>query len=277
MQENGLESFVVIPRKVASDYRNRLINRQERDVYVWLRMISNPYGIASVDLNGLAEDCFGRNVSVNFANKILLALKSKRYIYYEVRSGRRGSFEVHLGDWPLPRKDKSDKLRIKSLDSYFSPTPSVTGSISAREPVQSEVSTQRTPQGQRLEGLKSGLGALHSRFKFSETVRATYNDTENETYNYDSRSGRDSLKKPILVSAFVPNSWEEQKCHEIARELGEERMNFLLGTLHKYNLPLIERAWGLYKEDRERNKEIRNHPAYFNGVIQKLMKDDLKT
>ena len=81
MEEEQKNSFITIPRFIASDYRNGKISRNERQMLEWIRQLTNPYGIAFVDLQSLTADCFDRGVSVNYANKTLLSLKKKRYLH----------------------------------------------------------------------------------------------------------------------------------------------------------------------------------------------------
>lgn len=111
--EQKLENWVVFPRKIASNYRNGNLTLSEWMVYSWLRQNANPYGITTASLSGIAEDMFGNEKKKNNANKILLSLKNKRFIYYETRRGSRGSFDIHFGDFILPTG------LIRTLDKYF--------------------------------------------------------------------------------------------------------------------------------------------------------------
>jgi hypothetical protein len=86
------------------------------------------------------------------------------------------------------------------------------------------------------------------------------------------RSIERKIQKDILVSEFIPTSYEEQFCWEIACEIGEEKMDFLLGTYHKHGLGVIEEAVGEYRKMSEKKKrEIENIAAYFNGIVETLL------
>jgi hypothetical protein len=272
MGNGELESFITIPRKVASDYRNRLLTRQERDVYVWLRMIANPYGIATVEFESIAADCFGRGKSANYANRVMLALKGKRYIHYEDRSGRRGSFEVHLGEWPLPRKDKSDHLNIKRLDKYFDDAPKVRGEVHADVTTQSEDTTELRSESQRSEASENDLNATISSLSEKLSVRGHDNDTDTYTEKESdiNRSNR-TFKNKMPIESFVPSSYEEEQCLVIAKELEEKDMAFILGSMKKYGFLLVEQAWKHCRTAKQ-FPEARNKGAFFNSILQQFAK-----
>lgn len=81
-------------------------------------------------------------------------------------------------------------------------------------------------------------------------------------------------KKPFRgrpVSSFIPTNHEESRCKEIAIELEEPYIDYLLSILSRNGYSVIERAWGLYKETRASGQTVRNPPAYFNGIITKLI------
>lgn len=80
--------------------------------------------------------------------------------------------------------------------------------------------------------------------------------------------------KNVPVSSFVPTTYGESLCKEIATELQELYMNYLLSILKRYGHNLIERAWGLYQETQSMGQTIRNPPAYFNGIITNLINDN---
>lgn len=72
------------------------------------------------------------------------------------------------------------------------------------------------------------------------------------------------------VESFVPSNYEESRCKEIATELQEPHMNYLLSVLKRRGFSVVERAWGYYKEAKETGQPINNPPAYFNWIIANL-------
>ena len=258
-------TYITIPRKVASDYRNRLLSRHERDVYVWIRMIANPYGIATIDLESLAADCFGR-VDKNYANKIILSLKRKRYIFYKQRSGSRGSFEVHVGDWITPYKGENGKPFIKQIDEYFDNKSIIIGTNTETSSNKSEVLTE--------VAIPSQKSAPEKKIDFSEifdlsqkmSIRASYNDKDTYTKKDDYRTNR-TFKNKTPVADFSPKSYEEERCHAIALAIGDEYMDFILGSLRKHGFSLIERAWKYCKEAKQYSTAD-NKAAFFNKILQ---------
>ncbi len=173
-------TFITVPRHVASDYRNGIISRQERDLLCWLRCSANPFGIAPITLESIAEDCFPRGVTLNYVNRILLSLKRKRYIYYEPRSGCRGSFEVHMDEWPLPREDKTRPVQIRRLDKLFEGNTEVRDEKRDEVANESEADVVLASQSQRFGELKKGVKSLSSKLSMDNVFRGSDTDTDTE-------------------------------------------------------------------------------------------------
>jgi hypothetical protein len=102
MKNSKEESWVPFPRKDLADLREGKITPSEYILYTRLRHSANPYGITTVNTEGLVSDFHDQKWSVNNITKLLLALKRKRYIDYPNRAGRRGSFNIKFGEFFLP-------------------------------------------------------------------------------------------------------------------------------------------------------------------------------
>lgn len=96
-----------------SDYHNGKITIPERNLYLWLRVCINPDGVAIVSLETLAKESFNKPVNKNYIKKLLLSLKSKKYIRYSDRMWHRCSFELYIDDFIRINKD------IKTFDKYL--------------------------------------------------------------------------------------------------------------------------------------------------------------
>lgn len=107
------KNFVTLPRKIISDVLNGRMSGAEFFAYAWIRGKGNPYGVAQVSIGEIVA-VYPHRVSPNHIYKLVRALRTKKYIYYPDRAGRRGAFEVHMGDWLLP-----DKGGVKTLDRFF--------------------------------------------------------------------------------------------------------------------------------------------------------------
>ena len=185
--EQKLENWVAFPRKITSDFREGKITHAEMDVYNWLRLNANPYGIATTSFSDLVQDLFRGKNSENNINKILLSLKRKRYIYYKKRTGGRGSFEVHFDDFITPSK------QITTLDRFFEPE---------------EVRTSDKGTGAKRSGPQQSLGSESQNFKkikddiksivyghsTSSEIRGSNNDTDNKKEK-DINTGENSSLK----------------------------------------------------------------------------------
>src|SRR3989344_9289468 len=139
MDSHKLESFITVSRSILSDLRNGKLTKPEFDALLMLRMQGNPYGIAPVSHEGLAADL---RINKNNATKLMLALKGKKYIHYDARPGRRGSFEVHLDEWPTPHKNSEGKMVIKRLENYILINSMGTASTTEQVTQQAEVQTE---------------------------------------------------------------------------------------------------------------------------------------
>jgi hypothetical protein len=145
---NKLESFITVPRSILADLRSGKLSKPEFDALLMLRMQGSPYGIAPISLAGIADDL---RINKNNATKLMLALKGKKYIHYDPRPGRRGSFEVHLDEWPTPRKDSEGKMVIKRLERGMLINSTGTALTTEQVTQQAEVQTEDESAGQRLK------------------------------------------------------------------------------------------------------------------------------
>ena len=80
-----------------------------------------------------------------------------------------------------------------------------------------------------------------------------------------------NYKERSNINNFNPKSQEEYLCHEMAKDLNEKSMDFILSALKKYKFNAVERA---YKDVKElaRTKEIKNKGAYFNEILKRSNK-----
>jgi hypothetical protein len=258
-----LDNFVLFPRKILTALRAGEITKNEYIVYSYLRLSGSPYGIAVASLDNIRNDIFQGKVSVNYCDKLVLSLKSKRYIYYHDRRGRRGSFDVDLGDWILPTK------AIKTLDKFFDGS-----AVRGLEENETDSSSEARPTlvlaRQTFNEQKECEFKGISDFFDDVAVRASNNDTQKEKDKDDNRSkmplkGRWDLKE---VSSFIPSNTDEQICLQIATTLREPHINSVLALLKKHGIRRLESAYGIYREDVEKGKPIKNAGAYFQGIVE---------
>ena len=133
-----------MPRRYASDCRNGKLTIPERNLLVWIRQIADMRGVAHCTMDGLANEAFNKKVDKSYINRLICSLRSKRYLWYQDRNGRRGSFEVHLPDWFLADG------KIKKIDHFFE-KESVRGESVAQDERGSEVGADITPTSQSIE------------------------------------------------------------------------------------------------------------------------------
>lgn len=172
MNRTKLDSFVVFPRHILSDLRGGVITYAEFSVLCYLRLSCDPYGVSNTSLENINNDVFqGRNTK-NYINKIMLSLKSKKFLYYKSRRGHRGSFEIHFGEIPLPNG------QIRTLDKFFninSVRSSARSETSFNSEEMAEPSMSRKELSQKLKEVRSSL-SFTNYGKSQNSVRSNNND-----------------------------------------------------------------------------------------------------
>jgi hypothetical protein len=255
-----MNDFVIHPRKLNRDVLDGVLTRDEYHVYVWLRGSANPYAVAVVTLRGINQDVFGGRHGDSYINKILLSLKSKKYLYYKKRQGCRGSFEVKIADFLLPTK------RITTYEG-ISGTDSIRSDSSSQVDDTSEVTVDLFDSVQKLDDLKSMKKQLLS----SVSIDTSFRSSNNDNYNYNNKDKNRSESRPILVETFIPKTDEEETCLNIAQQVGEKDMRFLLSKKDQYGIQLITDA---YEElcNYKKNHKVDNLPALLTSIILQLIK-----
>lgn len=242
--------YVKLPRSIKTALVDGYLRFEEYSVLVWLWINANPRnGRAQVSYAGLAKD-FKDKYSKNMVNRLMLNLKRKKWIWFAGQQGRRSSFNVDIGSYPLSDgtfKDIDFRFLQKSGRSE-SDTP---------EQTPAEVPTEVGDVRQKLESEKN---ALVKRFSFdSENSfgRSPKNDTDKE--NKNNRSSR----RPVI--SFSPRTYEEECCLEIAKYLEELDMSFMLSALKKYGLAKLEQVYQQMRDSPDRS--IKSKGAYFNTLL----------
>ncbi len=254
--EQKLNNYIVILREIRDMRLRGELSRAEFDVYVWTRLTCNAYGIAQISLEDIANDVLSG--SKNYANKVLLELRRKKLIWYADRQGRKGSFEIHHGDFlTLDRQ-------IKTLDKYFG-TSIVRSKTKSDIPNQSEVNAEVSTKIQKFSDSENEEKSTQSLDVINEFFRSIDNDRYKEK-DKDKIDYRASSLKGIPVGEFESKNSEESRCLEIAQALGENDMRFILSALHRCGLAKVEEAWGLVRE----GKNIENPRKYFNTIVTSL-------
>lgn len=255
-----MNDFVIHPRKLNRDVLDGNITREEYQVYVWLRGSANPYATAVVTISGIKQDVFGAKYSDNHINKILLSLKSKKYLYYIPRQGRRGSFEIKMVDFLLPTK------KITTYEGLVSASSSRSGDR-ARGEVQEEVIPEVVSFEQKSDKVKSIRKQVVSSISVDSLFRSDNNDTNNNNYKNNNRS----KTKPIVTELFDPKTKEEIFCKDTAYQLGEQDMRYILSIKDRYGISVLRDAYERTYAYQLNNK-VENLPALFNSIVDGIIK-----
>lgn len=260
MQEEIEKSWVPFPRKIANDYRNRIITRDEYFVYSWLRLNANSFGVSTTSLSDLSNDLLRKKNKENYINKLLLSLKEKRYIYYPKRTGCRGSFNVNLGYFYLKNGT------ISSLDKFFDSTEVRSESTSNKQE-QSEIEQNLPTNSQNLNIIKSEINSLANVLSINDQVR-TYNNDNNKENKITI-----PFNKLTKLSEFIPKTPEGEFCLTIAEKLGEEHINGMYSLVKEYGIDSVKKAWVKFQRD-EPNATIKKRGAYFTFLVKKFYQDE---
>ncbi|MBI5078342.1 MAG: hypothetical protein HZB11_03220 [Candidatus Yonathbacteria bacterium] len=242
--------YVKLPRSIKTALVDGYLKFEEYSVLVWLWVNANPRnGRAQVSYAGLSKD-FKEKYSKNHINRLMLNLKRKKWVWFAGQQGRRSSFHVDIGNYPL-----SDGT-FKYIEHRFEQKSG--RSVDATD--EQSLAEAPTEVGDVRQKLESDKNALVERFSFtseSSSGRSPKNDNEKENKN------NRSTRRP--VRSFSPRTFEEEKCLEIARYLEEVDMSFMLSALRKHGLAKLEQTYKLMRDSPERS--IQKKGAYFNSLL----------
>ena len=242
--------YVKLPRSIKTALVDGYLRFEEYSILVWLWINANPRtGRAHVSYAGLSKD-FKEKYSKNHINRLMLSLKRKKWVWFAGQQGRRSSFHVDIANYPLSNGGFVD-LEVRSKQKSGRSESGVDMQLPAEVPT--EVSAVR----QKLESDKS---ALVERFSFdSKSSFGRSPKNENEKENKNNRSTRRPVRN------FMPKTFEEEKCLEIAQYLEESDMSFMLSALRRHGLAKLEQTYKLMRDSPER--KIENRGAYFNSLL----------
>ena len=242
--------YVKLPRSIKTALVDGYLRFEEYSILVWLWINANPRtGRAHVSYAGLSKD-FKEKYSKNHINRLMLNLKRKKWVWFAGQQGRRSSFHVDIANYPLSNGSFVD-LEVRSKQK--------SGRSEGDIPEQSlaEVQTEVGDVRQKLESEKS---ALAERFSFnSKSSFGRSSKNVNEKENKNNRSTRRPVRN------FMPKTFEEERCLEIAQYLEESDMSFMLSALRRHGLAKLEQTYKLMRDSPER--KIENRGAYFNSLL----------
>ena len=282
-QQNKLEDFIILPRRIRNDYFEGKLTKNELDVLIWIWLNTNPYnGFFSADYKALERE-FQNRISYSNIRKIISSLRKKQYIYFLNHKGRKGSFPIYPTDFLLTngRIQTSEYLKDKVENKNHITTSSQTEE-------QTNVKPEHNLQGQYYNSKKQKSELIKGFLMYNQNSQITtpYNDNDNDNdnnknsveYNIEkesnlnkslNKSSSTTYKKEIIpMETFMPKTYEEEQCWQIAKKLEETDMRFMLSCLNKYGASHIERVWGILKEIPQ--EKIQNPRKYFNKLIREV-------
>lgn len=191
----------------------------------------------------------------------MLELKRKKLLWFPGQQGRRGSFHVDIQNYPLSTGGFKELNTDTKNNSGRSRNAHASGN-------QAEIPAEVAPDWQKLKEDKIRLAQGFSMSSQAGFGRSSNNDNEKE--NYKERSYFQKFNNRMPISEYYPRTYEESRCLEMAKYLGEKDMTFILSVLKRHGFQIIEQA---YIEIREKEDSIRNRGAYFNARVEQLTKE----
>ena len=256
-----LKDFVILPRKIKNDFSDGKLTKNEYDVLVWIWFNANPYnGSYLTSYEGLRQD-LRKTITYDNCRKIISSLRKAQYIYFSNHRGRKGSFPIYPIGFVLTTG------QIQSLE-YLKNKGMITSQSQPKEQQGAKPENNSIDAHHNFKEQKDAIIKQFSMNNPNLQITTSYNDNENKN---DKESIINKTYKKIDVKTFLPHNYEEQKCWEIAKSLGETDMRFILSCLRKYKINHIERVWGIFKEIPK--DKIQNPRKYFNKLIRNLAQE----
>ncbi len=248
-----INNRVFIPRKLAEDFLAGRLTSSEFFVLIWLWLRANHIkGSTNTGYMSLVEN-LRNQIKYPAMRKIISSLRKKRYINFANHSGRTGPFDIYpIGFFLANKKILNWKEIEQKLKITASPQPPVF------EDAEPENSLDDTNHNLEFENEQS-KGQFRN--KPPNVFTAPDNDTEKD------KNKKSTIDKQVRANEFAPRNSDEQRCKEIALELRETDMKFILSALRDYGLPHLERCLGLLKE-KEIAGGVKNKNRYFNHLVK---------
>lgn len=266
-----IEPFIPVPRYITADVANGKLTYGEYELYIWMRLHANVYGIAQqVSAAGLLKD-LPHYKSEDNISKFLRSLRSKKYVNYPRRQGHRGSFEVRFYDWLYDKQQTRPSGRHLDEEELRSSEVAVSAGAS-------EVGRSSVPQTPKLEG-QFGQDFTHQdKSSDNSKLRSHNNDTDTQSYNKQNESSKPI--KRVVAFSYQPNNDAERRCKQIALAVGDHHINFILSVLNDRDggIEVIEEGYEQFCEAKRKyedeGKPVSNPPALFNRCIMAIVESN---
>lgn len=273
------EYFSGVKRVAVNKYLSGQINRHEYFTYLHLSQLANRFGMANVANEGLAADVLGSTKMVNTITAHLLKLKLEGLIDYPPRNGKRGTYRIKVehfliskGKFTKPGVYENQRLDVESGSNKEG------ASVEVGEEV--DINNQRSKPSFETEvivqdGTKKDVeirGAhTNTDTTLDETIKTDYSITSKKEYkNKFKTAGFDLALFMREFGSLGYSEGEVAEVWEMAKNLHEEYMDFILIQLRDFGIATVEHICGLVKERVEDKTKppVRNPGMYFNSLCQ---------
>jgi hypothetical protein len=163
-----------------------------------------------------------------------------------------------MGDWILPTK------QIKTLSGYFG-DDGVRGENLLETIGKTEVEPELVDFSQSFNDEKVIDNTRANIEKILSQVRGYDNDKDKDK-DKESLPSLSFKEREYSFSKFKEESYEDMRCKEIAREIGDKDVAYCIGIYRKYGLNVLEKALVEFNDSTGWDKD--NPPAFFNSLVQ---------
>lgn len=244
-------SFVAFPRWIADLYREKKISQSEFLVYVWIRLDSDVYGKTRTSFADLTYDLFRGKIKSNTVDKVVLALRKKKLIYYEKMQGKKGGTFIIYNDEILLKGGQRT-----SIDHRFSGEENTV------------FSQKSSMQIQKSSKPHCFMNKTNIQDNERDQFRSVHNENEIEKKN------EIKIDDSIFQSL---TSDENSLCLKIGDDLGEKNLNFLKMLLGQHGFQILNNAYEQYIKDKDSGKIIGEPREHFRNLVVNLKSHKITT
>ncbi len=252
--------FVRIYKYIVDDYLiHKKITLDEFIVLLWLILNANPHnGLLNTSYIATSVELSSRYTK-NEINKICLSLKVKKYIHFKNQQGRRSSFNFEIHNYPLANGT------FKNVYGSVLSDPSRSDNTLST-PIVAEVIPEAEQTLQKLKGIKDGNNQRDSNGSNNPLSRSTNNNKD----IYKNNSLEIAEKYMVSVDEYNSEIYEDRFCKQIALDLGEKNMMFVLSLREKYGIEEIYKAYeSMNWFPAVEGHGIKNPKAYLLSILKK--------
>lgn len=250
--EKDKSSFIKMPRIIEDFYYQGVLNKNEYDLYVYLKLKSDAYNKVKVNTKSISNELYVDKVKPRTIGNMIRDLKKSTLIFYPNIKGKRGFYSITFNEEIMLSEKTKQSL---SQDN------------------------QVNIENKKIKPKNNIVETTHFSQNETEIIpdsnKNKNKDKNNKNKNYDISILKESYKrvsnKPI---DFTPKTYEEKILKDIALGLGEESMAYLLSKYKDGYFYEIQSAYDdLIEYEESAKSKITNRKGYLNKIVEKRIEE----